>query len=205
MTSVEKLAPFSQDTPRVAEVRKWCLENNLHSALFQWEPTEEPHNLEWWKEKLHAASLPHLCKAVLLENTHCTRADCSDPKNSRFYMIVYQYLERFDASMLSKVVKEWNEGLGKKKFSFALSSPESFEKLTGFSQGALVPFCTSTHIPVIMSASILALSPAEMWFGGGHRDCKLRVGVQDFINVVKPEIASFTVPMPEDKIDSILV
>lgn len=36
-------------------------------------------------------------------------------------MIVYQYVTRFDADMVMKVIRELNPGLGKKKFNFRLA------------------------------------------------------------------------------------
>lgn len=202
--SCSQLQPCARDTPRVAEVRRWCLEHKLHSAQLAWVPSDYySHSLQWRRDILKADSISHLCKTILLENTHCTIDDCSNPKNSRYYMVLFQYVEKFDAELVMRTVKNWNENIGKKKFNFRLASSETSEKLTGFTHGAVVPFCTPTSIPLIMSSAILDLSPPYIWVGAGHQDCKLRVDVQEFIEKINPEIASFTTPLSEEELSRI--
>lgn len=118
-------------------------------------------------------------------------------------MILYQYVERFNTELVMRVVKDWNPGVGKKKFNFRLAPPEVSEELTGFKHGAVVPFGTPTPIPVIMSSSILSLCPRNIWVGAGHVDCKLRVDIDEFMDVIKPEVASFTVPLTEEELTKI--
>lgn len=195
-----------KDTQRVAEVRQWSHEHGMHSAVLQWIPPHtEPLPLAELQQMVKADSLQHFCKSLLIENTHCTRGDCSDPRNSRYYIVHLQYVEKFDAALLAKVVREWNEGLGKKKFSFTFASPELFKELTGYEIGAMAPFCTRVKIPVLLSSSVLSLSPPYMWFGAGDVFCKYRADVQNFIDVVQPIVATFTVPIEDSKIDSLIV
>lgn len=195
------LEPCSQDTPEVAQVRQWCKKNMMFSATLAWVPSDYySHSLQWRRDILKADSINNLCKTILLENTHCENEDCSDPRNSRYYMILFQYVEKIDTESVMRVVKSWNEGLGKKKFNFRVAPSADSEKLTGFMHGGVVPFCNNTSIPVIMSSSILSISPAYIWIGAGHIDCKLRVDIPEFISVVMPEIASVTVPLPEEEL-----
>lgn len=203
-TAPRHLDPCEQDTPRVAEVRQWCKDNQLFSSVLSWVPSDYySRSLQWRRDILKADSISHLCKSIVLENTHCSNKDCSDPKNSRYYMILFQYVERFDAERVMRIVKEWNPTLGKKKFNFRLASSEVSEQLTGFAHGAVVPFCTPTKIPLIMSSSILSLSPQNMWIGAGHIDCKLRVDIDEFMSIIQPHVASFTVPLTEDELSHI--
>lgn len=198
------LAPCSQDTAEVAQVRKWCIENKLYSAVLHWVPSDYySHSLQWRRDILQADSINHLCKSILMENTHCDSKDCSNPRNSRYYMVLFQYIERIDAEKVMRVVKSWNEGVGKKKFNFRVAPSDISEKLTGFKHGGVVPFCNSVLIPVIMSSSILSISPPYIWVGAGHIDCKLRVNVHEFIRIVKPEVAPVTVPLSEEELMNI--
>lgn len=202
--SCPQLDPCSEDTPRVAEVRKWCKENGMCSAVLKWVPSDYySHTLQWRRDVLKADSISHICKSIVLENTHCAREDCEDPKNARYYMILYQYVERFNTEMVMRIVKDWNPGMGKKKFNFRLAPADVSEKLTGFVHGAVAPFCTPTTIPVIMSSSILSLVPRNMWVGAGDVDCKLRVDIDEFIKIVKPEVGSFTIPLTEEELTRI--
>lgn len=195
------LEPCSQDTPEVAQVRQWCKDNKVFSATLAWVPSDYySHSLQWRRDILKADSINNLCKTVLLENTHCVNQDCSDPRNSRYYMILFQYVERINTESVMRVVKSWNEGLGKKKFNFRVAPSADSEKLTGFMHGGVVPFCNNILIPVIMSSSIVSISPSYIWIGAGHVDCKLRVDIHEFINVVMPEIASVTVPLSEEEL-----
>eukprot|EP00796_Vickermania_ingenoplastis_P005956 gene5956-4265_t len=194
------------DTPRVAEVRQWCRENGMTSAVLLWVPrSSESVPLETLRQMTSADSLQHFCKSILIANTHCTREDCSDPRNSRYYIVHLQYVERFDAAMLTKVVRDWNPGLGKKKFSFTFAPPEVFQEVTGYDIGAMVPFATRCKIPVILSSSVLSLSPGYMWYGAGDVFCKLQTDVQNFIDVVKPFIESITVPVPPENYKYLIV
>lgn len=47
---------------------------------------------EWPLEKrqvvLGAPGVEYLCKSVIMQNTKCTRDDCQDPTNSKYYLIV---------------------------------------------------------------------------------------------------------------------
>lgn len=202
--SLTALLPNARDTPEVAALRKWCLAHKIHTAEFKWVPSDYySQNLQWRRDVLGAPTIQHLCKTIVLENTQCENKDCSNYDNSRYYMIVYRYVDRFNAEMVMRVMRERNPGLGKRKFNYRLANPETALALTGFGHGAVCPVGTATPIPVILSAEITLMSPAHFWMGGGHVDCKVRIDVEEFLAVVKPIVAAITVPLTPEELEQI--
>lgn len=203
-TTLTALQPCEQDTPGVARLRRHCLDIGLHSAVFKWVPSDYyQHNLQWRRDILGAPTIQHLCKTIVLENTHCVHDDCHVRENSRFYMIVYRYVDKFVAEMVMRVIKDMNEGLGKKKFNFRLADPEVALALTGFPHGAVCAFGTAVSIPVVLSSELAGLTPQYFWMGGGHVDCKVRVSFQEFVDVVNPIVAPITVPLTPEELEQI--
>lgn len=198
------LQPHAADTPAVAALRRHCLAAGLHSAAFTWVPSDYyQQNLQWRRDILGAATIQHLCKTIVLENTHCTNEDCAARENSRYYMIVYRYVDRFVSEDVMRVIRDLNAGLGKKKFNFRLADPAKSLELTGFGHGAVCPFGTATKIPVVLSHEMLGLAPSYFWMGGGHEDCKVRVDVEEFIAVVNPIVAAITTPLTAEELERI--
>ncbi|KAG5505744.1 hypothetical protein JKF63_05080 [Porcisia hertigi] len=196
--------PDPKDPPEVARLRRHCWESGLNSAEFIWVPSNYyQENLQWRRDALHAPSIRHLCKTILMENTHCTNKDCANRSNSRYYFVVYQYVDRFNADMVGRVIQELNPGMGKKKFNFRLADPAEAEQLTGVRSGAVAPFGTSTSIPVILSTGVTQLAPPFFYVGGGHLDCKCRLDTEEFIRVTNPIVAPITVPLTEDELNQI--
>lgn len=195
------LQPDPKDPAEVASLRRHCLKVGLHSAAFLWVPSNYyQENLQWRRDALQAPSIRHLCKTILMENTHCTNADCSDRANSRYYLVVYQYVDRFNSDMVGRVIQEMNPGMGKKKFNFRLADPADAERLTGVRSGAVAPFGTPTAIPVVLSAGITELAPPTFYVGGGHVDCKCRLDTAEFIRVTNAIVAPITVPLTEEEL-----
>ncbi|KEG09826.1 YbaK/aminoacyl-tRNA synthetase-associated domain-containing protein [Trypanosoma grayi] len=202
---LKELQPCKQDTSEVAALRHWCLAHRLYSAVFRWVPSDYySHSLQWRRDILEAPSIQHLCKSIVLENTHCIHSDCSHRENSRYYIIVYPYTEKFDAEFVMRCVKDMNEGLGKKKFNFRLADPAVALQLTGFGHGAVAPFGTTTRIPVIMSHRIAQLTPPVFWMGGGHVDCKVRVDVAEFVEIIEPIVATVTTPLSAEDLEHLV-
>ena len=200
----QELEPCERDTAEVAHVRAVCRSLPLLSAKLQWVPSEYyTKTLQWRRDILVAPSIQYLCKTMVLENTHCVNTDCSVRSNSRFYMVIFQYVEKFDSEMLMRFVKGMNESLGKKKFNFRLADSSASLELTGFGHNAVVPIGTRHAIPVVLSEKVTRLSPSYFWLGGGHADCKLRVNTDEFIAKIDPFIADFTVPLPEEELNNI--
>jgi prolyl-tRNA editing enzyme YbaK/EbsC (Cys-tRNA(Pro) deacylase) len=199
VTTNPEWEPCKLDTPEVATIRALTKQLSLATTKFTWVPSEYYNQkLQWRKEKLGAPTVQHLCKAIVLENTHCANSDCSDPRNSRYYVAVFQYVRRFDAEKVMRFAKGMNEGIGKKKFNFRLA--ENAADVTGFSYNAVVPFGLKTPMPIILAADIVALEPRQFWMGGGHVDCKLRIDTDEFLEHFKPFVADITVPYSEEEL-----
>src|SRR3546814_2670861 len=91
---------------------------------------------------LLGGAAPHqLCKTIVFENLACTRDDCEDPKNSKFYCVVVQYEAKLDTEKLRTYVHSLNDNqLSKKKFNFQLAPAETSDRLTGYTHNAVTPF-----------------------------------------------------------------
>ncbi|KAF5219344.1 hypothetical protein ECC02_007680 [Trypanosoma cruzi] len=204
-SKLQELQPCARDTPEVAALRKWCLRHGLFSARFRWVPSDYyQQSLQWRRDILEAPSIYHLCKSIVLENTHCTHTDCSHRENSRYYIAVFPYTERFDDRLIMRFVMDMNKGVGKKKFNFRLADPQKALQLTGFGHGAVAPLGTTEEIPVIISDRIAQLSPPLFWMGGGHVGCKMCVDVAEFLQVIRPFVGSFTSPLPVEELERLV-
>ncbi|PNH07059.1 hypothetical protein TSOC_006520, partial [Tetrabaena socialis] len=64
--------------------------------------------LEFRRECLEAASVEHLCKAIVMENTraHPSVVGWSDPAHSKYYVVMVQYSARFHADKLKAALME---------------------------------------------------------------------------------------------------
>lgn len=143
------------------------------------------------RDLLGAASVDHLCKSIVMVNTqaHESVKDCSDRKNSKYYVIVVQYTARLNAEKVKAFIHSLNEGkIPKKKFNMRLAPEEESNKLTGFEHNAVTPIGMRTDIPVILSDAVVKLNPRFFWLGGGEVDLKLGLRTDDFIRIVKPFI-----------------
>jgi len=49
-------------------------------------------------------------------------------------------------------------------------------------------------IPVILSDRILELKPKYVWLGGGHKDVKLCIDVNEFVSRCNSFVANVTAP-----------
>ncbi|CCW70311.1 unnamed protein product [Phytomonas sp. Hart1] len=204
-STIAALQPCKEDLPIVAELRRWCLDNKLCSAIFKWVPSDYySHTLTWRRDILNAPSIAFLCKTIVLTNTHCVHSDFSVRENSRYYLLVVQYVERFDADLVMRFIRKFNPTIGKKKFNFRLASSEESLELTGFPSGAVVPYGTRQKIPIILSSSITKLEPRFFWTGGGHLHCKARIDLDNFLEVMNPMIAPITVPLTSDELENII-
>ncbi|CAG9573447.1 conserved hypothetical protein [Leishmania major strain Friedlin] len=198
------LQPDPKDPLEVARLRRHCVDSGLHATEFLWVPSNYyQENLQWRRDALHAPTIRHLCKTILMENTHCTNKDCADRNNSRYYLVVYQYVDRFNSDMVGRAIQELNPGMGKKKFNFRLADPAESEKLTGVRSGAVAPFGTAIPIPVILSVGVTQLAPPTFYVGGGHVDCKCRLDTAQFIRVSKAIVAPISVPLTDEELEQI--
>lgn len=193
-----------EDRGDVPAVRRACEQLGLRTVVFRWVPSDYyTRPLVWRRDVLDAPSIHHLCKSIMLENTHCTREDSTDPQNSRYYIVLFQYIEKFNNEKAMRFVRSLNEGIGKKNFNFRLADADFAAKVTGFSHNAMVPFGFSPAIPVILSSKILALNPQYFWMGGGHVDCKLRIDTKEYCEKLHPLVADVTDPRSEEELATI--
>ncbi|GFZ01946.1 YbaK/aminoacyl-tRNA synthetase-associated domain-containing protein [Actinidia rufa] len=76
--------------------------------------------LEARRDVLGAASIDHLCKSIVLINTQAPSnvTDCSDRNNSKYYVVVVQYIARLNAETVKNFLYSLNNGtIPKKKFN----------------------------------------------------------------------------------------
>ncbi|KAL6007863.1 hypothetical protein ACLOJK_033367 [Asimina triloba] len=74
------------------------------------------------RDILNAATIDHLCKSIVLVNTQAPASviDCSDPNNSKYYVVVVQYTARLNAESLKNFLCSLNDGkISKKKFNYS--------------------------------------------------------------------------------------
>ncbi|KAG0472621.1 hypothetical protein HPP92_014040 [Vanilla planifolia] len=151
--------------------------------------------LEERKEILGAASVHHLCKSIVMVNTQASAnvIDCSDPNNSKFYIVVMQYVARLNAESIKNFLYALNnQKIPKKRFNLRLAPEEESMRLTGFVHNAVTCVGMKTDIPVILDEAITKLQPDFFWLGGGEVDLKLGIRTAEFISTVKPFIVSCT-------------
>ncbi|XP_002985588.2 uncharacterized protein LOC9653783 [Selaginella moellendorffii] len=151
--------------------------------------------LEERKEVLGAVSIDHLCKSMVMVNTQAPShiTDCSDRKNSKYYVIVVQYNARLNAEKVKKFIYDLNEGkIPKKRFNLRLAPEEESQRLSGYEHNAVTPIGMRTDIPVILSDAIANLKPDFFWLGGGDVDLKLGINTQEFIALTNPFVIDCT-------------
>ncbi|CAM8984502.1 unnamed protein product [Rhodiola kirilowii] len=147
--------------------------------------------LECRRDVLGAASVDHLCKSIVLVNTQAASdvTDCSDRKNSKYYVVIVQYTARFNNEAVRKYLYELNEGkIAKKRFNLRLAPEDVSAKLTGYEHNGVTCVGMKTDIPVIVDEAITKLNPEYFWLGGGEVDLKLGIRTSEFIKFAKPFI-----------------
>ncbi|CAN8324795.1 unnamed protein product [Cochlearia groenlandica] len=150
-------------------------------------------SLDSRREVLGASSIDHLCKSIVLVNTQASSdvLDCTDRKNSKYYVVVVQYTARFNADAVKNFLYSLNEGkIPKKRFNLRLAPEETSIKLTGFEHNAVTCVGMKTDIPVILDEAITKLKPDFFWLGGGETDLKLGIRTSEFLDFVKPFVVS---------------
>ena len=156
---------------------------------------DEP--LEFRRECVGGASVDHMCKTIVMENTKCVNDDTADRANSRWYLVVVQYTAKLNQQKLQKYLHELNNRdgrkCGKKNFHMRLAKEEDSERLTGYVKGAVCPFgCVDAKMPVIFSDKITRLAPDTFWLGAGEVDLKIGMSAAHFVDAAKPYVADIT-------------
>lgn len=123
------------------------------------------------RQVLGAASVFHLCKSIVFENTKAPPhvIDCSNPLNSKYYLVVTQYAYKLDTTKLDVFLHKLNGGSIARRFFKLRVAPEDIGcALTGFGHNAVSPVGMATQVPVIVASTISALVPDVFWVGGGE-------------------------------------
>ena len=148
--------------------------------------------LEQRGQQLGAKRVEQLCKSIVLENTQAGDEvkGCTDPKNSKYYLVVVQYCKRFNAELIRSFVYAMNKdkGVSKRKFNFRLCPEEVSHALTGYGHNAVTPIGMNENIPIILSKSVTELVEGYFWLGAGEVDLKLGLNTQQFIKAYNPFI-----------------
>eukprot|EP00756_Hemistasia_phaeocysticola_P000391 Hpha_TRINITY_DN10271_c0_g1::TRINITY_DN10271_c0_g1_i1::g.34925::m.34925 len=192
------IEPEATDVAEVTRVKDAARAVGLTSASFRWVPREYYMNpLDFRVRALEAPGREYLCKSIVVENTQCTRDDCAERLNSKFYLVCFQYVTKFDSSTMMKIMRDRNPGIGKRKFNYRLV--ENLEQIAGFPKNATAPVgLRRTDIPVVLSTGAAALP--IMWLGGGHVDVKMRVDTRQFQAALSPLVLDVCVPLTDEEI-----
>jgi len=179
-----------------AAVRAELIERGVAGFRMVLAPSEYYHQpLEFRMGIVGAASVDHLCKSIVMENTRAPKElqDCSDPTYSKYYMVIVQYTAKLNAEKLKEFVHGLAGGrLSKKKVNMRLVSEEVSGRLTGFTHNAVTPMACATQIPLIISHRIPALSPDFFWLGSGEVDLKVGFSAAKFMEAYEPYVADVT-------------
>jgi len=161
-------------------------------------PNYYDESLEFRREVLNAASVDHLCKTIVMQNTRAPPevTDCSDPTLSKYYMVCVQYTARLHAEKLHAFVRalaaEGGHRLSKKQVNMRLVPEELSEEITGFGHNAVAPVGCAVALPLIVSHRIAELRPGLFWLGGGEVDLKLGLEWSEFAAAFRPFVADCT-------------
>ncbi|CAI9278432.1 unnamed protein product [Lactuca saligna] len=186
----------NKDLPTTTEARLSALlfDAGVKDFSFKRVPSDYyDWSFEARRDILGAASIHHLCKSIVLVNTQAASniTDCSDPQNSKYYVVVVQYTARFSAENVKNFLYSLNNGkIPKKRFNLRLAPEEISHNLTGFEHNGVTCVGMKTDIPVILDEAIAKLNPDFFWLGGGEIDLKLGIRTSEFINFAKPFIVN---------------
>ncbi|GJN21772.1 hypothetical protein PR202_gb09286 [Eleusine coracana subsp. coracana] len=165
-------------------------ERGVRDFAFRRVPTDYyDRPLEERRALLRADSVAQLCKSIVMVNTQAAAdvVDCSNPKNSKYYVVIVQYMARLNAETIKNFLYELNEKqIPKKRFNMRLAPEEESCKLTGFVHNAVTCIGMETDIPVIIDEAITKLDEDFFWLGGGEVDLKLGMRTSQFLNAFRP-------------------
>jgi len=162
----------------------------LKTARFKRAPKDYyQQSLEWRRNILGAPDIRYLFKSMLYQNTRIRGKGLEDPRNSEYYLIIYQYVTKFNNEKCQKFIRSLTGfSISKKKYNFRLAPAEASKNLSGFPHNAVSPLGIKTEgIPIILSHRALELG--HIWLGGGEEDLKLSIDTWEFRNMFRPYIA----------------
>ena len=179
-------------TPAMIRARRHTQTTHCFSAIWRHCPSDYyTRSLDERVNILGANNIAQLCKACLFENKNFVGGDGDevnyDPTNSRYYLIVVQYVECINAKKLASELRGLRP-VGSTRLSptyfsdLRLAPSDESIKLTGYGHNGVSPFgMLNSTIPIIVCASITKIRPQFIWMGGGHTDWKLGLSVSEFV------------------------
>jgi len=191
-------------------VRDACDALGIVSRFYRVSPDYYDLNLTDRAKMVHAPSIHHLCKSVLVKNTAWEGSRSSDrfsPANSEFYCVIVQYSHRIDDEKLPVAIRlllPEERRLSKGKFVFRHATKEEADTLSGFQYNAIAPLgMTEARVPILVSEAVTRLEPTRMYLGAGEVDLKLQVNVKQFIEKASAVIAAISTPRTPEQILSL--
>ena len=141
-----------------------------------------------------------LCKTILFENSYFednpAYSGGSFPGNSKYYMVVVQYITKINLYALTTIIHELTpkeNRLARKKFHFRLAPDDTSFALSGFKHNAISPYgMLTSNIPIIICHR--CLENTTMYLGGGEVNKKLSLPVSDFITSTGAIVADISDP-----------
>jgi len=137
---------------------------------------------------LSAASPESLCKSLLMKNAKCLRDDCNDPRDSKYYLVMFQYTKKMKQQKFKKFVKTLGNK-SNKYYKFSLASLEETRALTHFEYNTVSPIGIG-NVPIIVSHHVL--DQDQIWMGSGSLDVKLRIKTAEFLRKFPHFVADIT-------------
>jgi hypothetical protein len=145
---------------------------------------------------LSAPSIVHLCKTVLFENTkwESSFADPLDRRNSKYYFVVVQYVDKIQSTKLNNFVRcdLGSSQASRKKYNLRVTSEDNALEITGFIKNGVCPIGSKQKIPVIITQNISKLDPQIVYLGAGHPDYKIKIPFQELVNLTSASIADLS-------------
>lgn len=195
----ERLEAVTDQT--IVRVKKSLYTHKVYTGKFHTMPADYyARSLEERVGMLGAKSTGQLCKSILFENTffeaNPAYTDAPFLGNSKFYLVVVQYVSKINMNMLSTLVHELTpkeHRLAKKKFHFRLVEEKVSYALSGFKHNAISPYGMLTpNIPVIVCRR--CLDHPIIYLGGGEVEVKLSLPISDFITSVNGIVGKVSEP-----------
>lgn len=162
--------------------------------------TRCPHEYYSWpleqrRRFLQGASLHHLTKSIVLQNTRHEGDDHpEDVLRSRFLCCVVPYTAKIDSDVLRDVIRKLHaerslDVPSARLFNYRLAA--DCIGVTGYEPNAVTPLCLKTKMPVVLAKQIAFLNPQTFWLGAGEVSLKWRVERDEFTKAFNPVVLDF--------------
>ena len=151
--------------------------------------------LEKRRGLLRGASLHHLTKSIVLQNTRHDGDDHPDDVlRSKFLCCVVPYTAKINSDALRDAVRKLHGERGlqvpsARHFNYRLA--EDCIGVTGYEPNAVTPLGLKTRMPVVFAKQIAQLDPPTFWLGAGEVSLKWRVELDEFVSAFNPVVLDF--------------